>query len=154
MVNDTTLPETNIFAPKNGWFLNTSLSYWVKRPSFRGEVLLVSGRVKLGHPQLDTLITFGKLIRAWNPKQPFINGCFNWMIPNLYIGNGCFTKHPFFLRLFGVPGGLPFHPWISNPKKLGLFHPKNHQGFSKPGNFLGLILSMVTVGTDMVDPVI
>ena len=32
---------------------------------------------------------------SWNPKQPFINGCFNWMIPNLYIGNGCFTKHPF-----------------------------------------------------------
>ena len=32
---------------------------------------------------------------TWNPKQPFINGCFNWMIPNLYIGNGCFTKHPF-----------------------------------------------------------
>ena len=32
---------------------------------------------------------------AWNPKQPFINGCFNWMIPNLYIENGCFTKHPF-----------------------------------------------------------
>ena len=27
--------------------------------------------------------------------QPFINGCFNWMIPNLYIGNGCFTKHLF-----------------------------------------------------------
>ncbi len=25
---------------------------------------------------------------TWNPKQPFINGCFNWMIPNLYIGNG------------------------------------------------------------------
>ena len=34
-------------------------------------------------------------IDTWNPKQPFINGCFNWMIPNLYIGNGCFTKHPF-----------------------------------------------------------
>ena len=31
---------------------------------------------------------------TWNSKQPFINGCFNWMIPNLYIGNGCFTKHP------------------------------------------------------------
>ena len=27
--------------------------------------------------------------------HPFINGCFNWMIPNLYIKNGCFTKHPF-----------------------------------------------------------
>ena len=34
------------------------------------------------------------MITAWNPKQPFINGCFNWMIPNLYLGNGCFTKHP------------------------------------------------------------
>ena len=33
--------------------------------------------------------------KSWNPKHPFINGCFNWMIPNLYIGNGCFTKHPF-----------------------------------------------------------
>ena len=31
----------------------------------------------------------------WNPKQPFINGCFNWMIPNLYIGNCCFIKHLF-----------------------------------------------------------
>ena len=29
------------------------------------------------------------MIDAWNPKQPFINGCFNWMIPNLYIENGC-----------------------------------------------------------------
>ena len=36
-----------------------------------------------------------QLITTWNPKQPFINGCFNWMIPNLYIENGCFTKHPF-----------------------------------------------------------
>ena len=32
---------------------------------------------------------------TWNPKQPFINGCFNWMSPNLYIENGCFTKQPF-----------------------------------------------------------
>ena len=36
--------------------------------------------------------------------QPFINGCFNWMIPNLYIGNGCFTKHLFINGCFGVPG--------------------------------------------------
>ena len=27
--------------------------------------------------------------------QPFIYGCSNWMIPNLHIENGCFTKHPF-----------------------------------------------------------
>ena len=32
---------------------------------------------------------------TWNPKQPFINGCFSWMIPNLYIENCCFTKHLF-----------------------------------------------------------
>ena len=24
----------------------------------------------------------------------FFNGCFNWMIPNHYIKNSCFTKHP------------------------------------------------------------
>ncbi len=46
------------------------------------------------------------MICTWNSKQPFINGCFNWMIPNLYIGNCCFTKHPFIIYnwLFGVPG--------------------------------------------------
>ena len=32
---------------------------------------------------------------SWNPKQPDFYGCFNWMIPNLYLGHGCFTKHPF-----------------------------------------------------------
>ena len=32
---------------------------------------------------------------TWNLKHLFVNGCFNWMIPNLYIGNGWFTKHPF-----------------------------------------------------------
>ena len=36
-----------------------------------------------------------KLISTWNPKQPDFYGCFNWMIPNLYLGNGCFTKHAF-----------------------------------------------------------
>ena len=41
------------------------------------------------------------IIPTWNPKQPFINGCFNWMIPNLYIGNGCFTQHPFWTGCLG-----------------------------------------------------
>ena len=31
---------------------------------------------------------------TWNRKHPLFNGCFSWMIPNLYIENGCFTKHP------------------------------------------------------------
>ena len=41
--------------------------------------------------------------------QPFINGCFNWMIPNLYIGNGCFTKHLF------INGCLGFQEEINIP---------------------------------------
>ena len=35
------------------------------------------------------------VISTWNLKHLFINGCFNWMVPDLYLGNGCFTKHPF-----------------------------------------------------------
>ena len=31
---------------------------------------------------------------SWNSKQPCFIGCFSWMIPNLYIKNVCFTKHP------------------------------------------------------------
>ena len=34
------------------------------------------------------------LVSPWNSKQPVFYGCFNWMIPNHYIKNGCFTKHP------------------------------------------------------------
>ena len=46
-----------------------------------------------------------RLLTAWNPKQPLINGCFNWMIPNLYIGNGWKSPFPSTLNwLFGVPG--------------------------------------------------
>ena len=36
-----------------------------------------------------------RFIITWNLKHLFIDGCFNWMIPNHYIVNGCFTKHPF-----------------------------------------------------------
>ena len=51
---------------------------------------------------------------TWNPKQPFINGCFNWMIPNLYVENDCFTKHPF------VNGCLGFQAWINQGKFITL----------------------------------
>ena len=33
----STLPETNIFAPENWWQRKTFLSFWGKRPIFRGE---------------------------------------------------------------------------------------------------------------------
>ena len=41
------------------------------------------------------LVFRGVNTSAWNLNHLFINGCFNWMIPNHYIRNGCFTKHPF-----------------------------------------------------------
>ena len=31
---------------------------------------------------------FSNSINTWNPKHPLWNGCFSWMIPNLYLGNG------------------------------------------------------------------
>ena len=49
---------------------------------------------------------------TWNPKQPYINGCFNCMIPNLYIGNGCFTKHPF------IYGCLGFQVYMNLPVSI------------------------------------
>ena len=64
-----------------------------------------------------------RMMDAWNPKQPFINGCFNWMIPNLYIGNGCFTKHLF------INGCLGFQvvnetKHLLNGSDLGVFQLK------------------------------
>ena len=42
---------------------------------------------------------------TWNLKHPFINGCFSWMIPNLYIQKWLeITKHPWKKWLFRVPG--------------------------------------------------
>ena len=42
---------------------------------------------------------------TWNSKANHVlYGCFNWMIQNPYMGNGCFTKHPKKNWLFGVPG--------------------------------------------------
>ena len=50
-------------------------------------------------------------IDTWNLKHLFINGCFNWMIPNLYIGNGCFTKHLFINGCLGHQAGMHRDPW-------------------------------------------
>ena len=58
---------------------------------------------------------------SWNPKQPFINGCFNWMIPNLYVENGCFTKQPFINGCLGLQV-----PTITNqPRTVQPFHTKS-----------------------------
>ena len=62
--------------------------WWHKNPRLDSKVPLqgtgwISQRIEIFHPNLEP------------QGQPFINGCFNWMIPNLCIGNGCFTKHLF-----------------------------------------------------------
>ena len=94
---------------------------------------------------------FSCLVISWNPKQPFINGCFNWMIPNLYIGNGCFTKHLFIngclgfqaikslgmvksvfvvsFTYFSLVGGLKFQPISQIVVKLD--HFPNFRGENK-----------------------
>ena len=58
---ECTLPETNSkFAPDNGWLEYDPASFWgVKRPIFRGEVLLVSGRVPPGTPHFLRVFSIG-----------------------------------------------------------------------------------------------
>ena len=63
------------------------------------------------------------IITPWNPKQPFINGCFNGMIPNLYIENGCFTKHPFINGCLGFQVETTLNNWRT---------PANHK-WTVPG---------------------
>ena len=54
--------------------------------------------------------------KTTNPKQSFINGCFNWMIPNLYIGNGwLFHQTSIYKWLFGVPGNRMFSCSTGDP---------------------------------------
>ena len=61
------------------------------------------------------------MLPTWNPKQPFINGCFNWMIPNLYIGNDKWLFHQTSILnwLFGVPGSswCPTFNWLTGRLK-------------------------------------
>ena len=67
------------------------ISSWHQRCSSRK----LLGRASLKTPHWFVIWRSLKLIHTWNPKHPFINGCFNWMIPNLYTENGCLTKHQF-----------------------------------------------------------
>ena len=85
-----------------GWWTSMIPLYW---PYFLGDHIRAGYtwvRIMLLHLQCPKL----SCTCAWNPKQPFINGCFNCMIPNLYIGNCCFTKHLF------INGCLGFQVYI------------------------------------------
>ena len=73
-------------------------------PSFNPNKTIQMLRVRIASMRGTYILDYTVILFAWNPKQPFINGCFNWKIPNLYIGNGCFTKHPFINGCLGFQG--------------------------------------------------
>ena len=61
-----------------------------------------------------------------------INGCCNWMIQNLYIGNGCFTKHPFKTGCLGFQVDVSNH--FNHSWGWRIFHPsheKRNIGFQR-----------------------
>ena len=103
------LQLTNIFqkiSKKHGVILGVQHPPWRKNPGILCAPLWLATiwamREVIWPVTCLTSVLWGsQTLNAWNPKQQFINGCFNWMIPNLYIGNGCFTKHPFFNGCLG-----------------------------------------------------
>ena len=48
----------------------------------------------VGEVALGRWVPWILMIKTWNSIQPVFYGCFNLMIPNHCINNGCFTKHP------------------------------------------------------------
>ena len=64
--------------------------------ALQGAELVIMGKIRVYSRNHDIYL---------EPKKSFINGCFKWMIPNLYMEDGCSTKHPLIKEwLFGVPG--------------------------------------------------
>ena len=93
-------------APWKKWrFWNPNIYIYIIYISHDGSMTLVC---ILTYMNIWFLWVFHVIIPTWNPKQPFINGCFNWMIPNLYIENGCFTKHPFINGCLGFQVKMKF----------------------------------------------
>ena len=55
------------------------------------------------------ILTYHMLrIQSWNPRQPFINGCFNWIISNCYIGNGWKSPNIHFKLVVNVVPGWAY----------------------------------------------
>ena len=44
--------------------------------------------------------------------EPETSVCFIWMIPDLYLGNGCFTKHPFKTGCLGYQGVATYNVYM------------------------------------------
>ncbi len=65
---------------------------------------LVHIQYTLASTQSQSLISWKNIFTTWNLKHLFPNGCFNWMIPNLYI-----AKHPFKTGCLGYQAHLVHH---------------------------------------------
>ena len=80
-----------------GWFVRSDVIYLPTMVTYaKFFVLTRRYRLQVGPCliQLFSVCDPPSISYTWNSKQPVFYGCFNWMIQNLYIGNGCFTKHP------------------------------------------------------------
>ena len=49
-------------------------------------------------------MVYGYTFSIMEPEHLFMNGCFNWMIPDRYLGHGCFHHASIKKWLFKVPG--------------------------------------------------
>ena len=99
------VPNAEILPPKNLQKKISQRNPRRKKPSRVGKFHQIFQNIKWSNESTGEQ----KIIRStWNLKHLFITGCFNWMIPNLYIGNGCFTKHPF------KTGCLGYQEWVNN----------------------------------------
>ena len=140
-----------------GWFHPYQWSY--ERPCIAGSgTHFASVTINFQPPNLlgKTLENINH-IDTWNPKRPFINGCFNWMIPNHYIKNGCFTKHPSINDkwLIGVPGSQwkRLTAWMFNAQKSKHTPPlrilKQKKRHSMSGGFLSHLTSTMFISANV-----
>ena len=121
--------------PEKSWFQVQSCLFYLVFNNRRGVLLRTlpktnSSSFRIGNSKGKVVFQPSILqglcyLQAWNPKQPFINGCFNWMIPNLDIGNGCFTKHPFINGCLGFQEGVN-SPLLFRFQQQFLFPPLHH----------------------------
>ena len=86
--------------------------------------------------------TKSHIYHTWDLKHLFINGCFNYMIPSLYIGNGCLTISIHFKLVVWGSRYVYIKPWRQKKNLAGINHvvlvkyPKNLElrGFRSSAN--------------------
>lgn len=83
------------------------------------------------HHILSWMDTCGFVVCCHRTWGIYVDGCFTWMIQNLYLGHVCFTKYPF------NTGYLQFQIMIY--MLLYILVGQMHHGFLKPCSSWGLL---------------